>query len=191
MENTLKTEKQRLRKLYRQIRTDIEPGDREFWNAAIEKTVLEQPQVAGAEAVFVYLSRGGEVSTHGIVRALLGQGKRVLVPSPDIKALPHDGLFRVFDREETQGAHEPVRCHESRVSDVDVVLVPGIAWDREGYRVGFGGGYFDRLLAMVRQDCLAIGLAYECQVVDNVPRGEWDRKVGLLITEKAVYPAAT
>lgn len=187
MEKVTPDEKTDLRRRFRRIRGDIDPADRKRWDAAIAAAVLDLPQIAHARTVFAYLSRSGEVDTSVLVHEFLRQHKRVITPSPDIRSLPHDGLFRVTPRPDMEGHFPPVLCQESRVDQLDIVLVPGIVWDRTGYRIGFGGGYFDRLLSMVRQDCLKVGLTYECQMVEQVPRESWDEPVDVLVTEQRIY----
>lgn len=187
MEKVTSDEKTDLRRRYKEVRRDIKPADRMRWDAAIAEAVLDLPHVANARVVFAYLSRSGEVDTSALVHEFLRQHKRVITPSPDIRSLPHDGLFRVTPRPDMEGHFPPVLCQESRVNQLDVVLVPGIVWDRTGHRIGFGGGYFDRLLSMVRQDCLKVGLSYGCQIVEQVPREAWDEPVDLLVTEQGIF----
>jgi 5-formyltetrahydrofolate cyclo-ligase len=186
MEKTPLDEKAILRREYRKRRSEIDPATRKQLDNFIAARILALPEIEPAKTIFAYLSRTGEVDTSSLVRAFLQQHKRVLTPSPDIKALPHGGLFRVTPCPDLEGHYPPVLCQESRVDQVDVVLVPGIAWDRDGYRIGFGGGYFDRLLSMVRADCVSIGLAYDCQLSDAVPREPWDEQVDILVTESLV-----
>jgi 5,10-methenyltetrahydrofolate synthetase len=78
----------------------------------------------------------------------------------------------------------PDTCDVLDLRDVDVFLVPGIVWDERGYRIGFGGGYFDKLLVQRRPDSVAIGLAYEFQVLPSLHPDPWDQPVDYLITEK-------
>lgn len=190
MEKSLCNKKARLREEYRKQRSSINEADRRQWDDDITRTVLSMPGIAAAQIVFVYLSRSGEVSTSAIVHALLKQGKRVLTPSPDIRALPHDGLFKVSVPIDAEAVFVPSACNESRIDAIDVILVPGIVWDRAGYRIGFGGGYFDRLLSMARPDCLKVGLAFECQIAEDVPREAWDEQTNLVVTEISTYAAA-
>ena len=70
--------------------------------------------------------------------------------------------------------------------DIDLVIVPGIAFDRSGERIGYGMGFYDRFLKKIRKDTSSIGLAYEFQIVDDIPSEETDVKVNKIITEKRV-----
>jgi 5-formyltetrahydrofolate cyclo-ligase len=83
------------------------------------------------------------------------------------------------------GIPEPVLgSREIAVEDLDLVVVPGVAFDREGFRLGFGGGYYDRVLPRLRPEAISLGLAYTFQVVDKLPTRAHDRKVKRLVTEQ-------
>ena len=182
-------DKKLLRKQYRDLRKTIEADVRADWDKAIFDILVDLPQVSGARCPFVYLSNLYEVNTRPLVAWLCEQTKMVLCPSPDKMALPHDGLHSacVLDAQVDSGGLEP----EASIEDIDVIIVPGIAWDRQGYRVGYGGGYFDRLLAIARPDCVKVGLAYGIQVVDGaVPREPWDERVDLLVSETGAWRTA-
>ncbi len=187
MEKSLSEKKALLREHYRGVRSSIKETNRLMWDKAIMASLMSLPRVITADVVFSYLSRSGEVSTLSIIDAMLGQKKLVLTPSPDIRALPRDGFFEVSDRAHAEEAFIPKPSMEKRAEAIDVILVPGIVWDKAGYRVGFGGGYFDRLLSTARPDCLKIGLAYECQMEKDVPLEHWDQQTDLVITESHVY----
>ena len=81
----------------------------------------------------------------------------------------------------------PFQLRGARVQEIDLFLVPGIVWDIAGYRIGFGGGYFDRLLAAARPDALRVGLAFEFQLAPQLPRETWDIPVDVLITELGLH----
>lgn len=84
---------------------------------------------------------------------------------------------------------EPKNQPENLVSEdkIDVIVVPLVAFDNKGNRMGMGGGYYDRMLKKVRKDCLVIGVAYEFQQVDELLVEEWDMPMDIVITEKNCY----
>lgn len=84
---------------------------------------------------------------------------------------------------------EPKNQPENLVSEdkIDVIIVPLVAFDNKGNRMGMGGGYYDRMLKKVRKDCLVIGVAYEFQQVDELLVEEWDMPMDIVITEKNCY----
>jgi 5-formyltetrahydrofolate cyclo-ligase len=87
------------------------------------------------------------------------------------------------------GAREPVSGRRLEPSELDVVVVPGVAFDRGGGRVGYGAGFYDRLLGRVRDDAFAVAVAFGLQVVVRVPAGGTDRRVDAVVTEREVIRA--
>lgn len=71
-----------------------------------------------------------------------------------------------------------------KVTDIDIILVPGVAYDLEMWRLGRGGGYYDRILAGIRPDAMTMGVAYSIMIAESVPHNEHDRRVDMLVTEK-------
>src|SRR5262249_13893560 len=85
------------------------------------------------------------------------------------------------------GIKEPRGSPSSRVSEtIDLLLVPGILFDIQGYRIGYGYGYYDRFIAIRRNSIAIIGLAYELQLREQIPRCDGDQKVDVLVTEKRI-----
>lgn len=182
------TDKLALRNKYRMLRKEIVPDLRQNWDERICKNVLSLPPVKLAKCPFIYVSMPQEVDTHQVITALDSKGVTVLSPSCDITKLPEDGLCSV-----KMGIEGPV-IEPYDVANwaemIDLVIVPGIAWDKRGYRVGFGGGYFDRLLAGLRPDCVRVGLAYSIQVVEKISADPWDEPVNWLVTEESIRRVA-
>lgn len=141
----------------------------------------------------VYVGYRSEVRTDALISQLLPAGKAVHVPWCDNDQLR---LFRLESLSELQpGAfgipeppaelrHIPQRAGDA--CDLDVVVVPGIAFDRAGRRLGQGKGYYDRLLRDVRDDCILVGLAFDAQIVERVPVTSHDVPVDLIVTESEV-----
>jgi 5-formyltetrahydrofolate cyclo-ligase len=78
---------------------------------------------------------------------------------------------------------DPGKCPTENLSDLDLVFVPGLAFDPEGYRVGYGGGYYDRLLDQLSGDCGTMGVCWSFQVIEECPRESHDRAVDVIFTE--------
>ncbi|HYM69961.1 MAG TPA: 5-formyltetrahydrofolate cyclo-ligase, partial [bacterium] len=134
--------------------------------------------------VMVFSSFGSEVSTRSIIETLLEAGRLValaVVAGHEMRAAP----FRLGDAVRTAryGAAEPASAAEVPPDAIDVIIVPGLAFDRRGYRVGYGRGYYDRFLAWTRPDALRIGIAFHAQVVEAVPHGDADQPVDAIVTE--------
>lgn len=145
-----------------------------------------------ARCVLIYLSIRGEVETDGLVQAALDAGKTVCVPVID----PRSGELKLsrlpgLDIEFEEGPFD-IREPASRFlqwmppEEVDLVIMPGLAFDREGGRIGYGKGYFDRLLDRLNPDAFRVGLAFDFQIYDSLPQGPSDRRVHSIITETQV-----
>lgn len=138
--------------------------------------------------VCVYVSYGNEVSTHALIYQSLRTGKRLLAPKVEGARLNWYVLKAWEDL--APGAHKilepvPERCTRVDEPQPDLVLVPGLAFDRCGHRLGHGSGYYDRFLEHVH--CPKIGLTYDCLLTDALPSEDHDVHVDWLITESGVF----
>ncbi len=146
-----------------------------------------------AEAVLWYVSMPSELATAPAIEAALAEGKRVAVPWCDGENL---GLWRLESVRElepgTWGIPEPPPARrgepERRIAPgaIELVVVPGLAFDRRGRRLGHGKGYYDRLLA--RSPAVRAGLCYDAQVLPEVPAGPRDAVMDWLVTERGASP---
>jgi 5,10-methenyltetrahydrofolate synthetase len=166
--------------------------------ARCSTAVLER--VAGLDAfkqarrVLAYASFGSEVDTRPFLRAVLAGGRALALPRVDRPARRLN-LLHVRDLEgDLQagmwGIAEPVpaRCRAVAPAEIDLVLVPGVVFDREGGRIGYGAGYYDRLLAAWPAPAPPlVAAAFEIQVVPIVPVLATDRRVDLVVSESRVY----
>lgn len=185
--------KQLLRQQIRAQRVNLE--DRELRSEQIQRTAWNLLQIQSARSVMVYVSYRSEVQTGSLISHLLEAGKTVVVPWCSAEEL---NLFRLESLEELRpGAYGiPEPSHElkqdsdriGRAEELDVVLVPGIAFDRAGHRLGQGRGYYDRLLDEVRDECVLIGLAFDIQIVEEVPVEAHDVALNLIVTESEIIP---
>jgi 5-formyltetrahydrofolate cyclo-ligase len=161
-----------------------EAGDR-----AQERFLREFPPPAGGNAA-LYRALAGEVPTERIRRAYLAAGVRLYYPRVTGKGTlafyPHregdgweTGPYGILEPSNTAGV-EPL------LSGWDLVVVPGLAFDRRGNRLGHGYGYYDRFLGGLPESVPRIGLAFTGQLVPDVPVEAWDVAVHALVTEEGV-----
>lgn len=161
--------------------------------AAIAQHVIESPEFQAAEQLLIYMDFKSEVYTGPIIDAALSRGKRVYVPvvvpeQPDLLLVAYHGADTPMVRS-SFGILEPVPGPENTVAidTIDLVLAPGVAFDAKGYRLGYGGGYYDRLLAGADRSRLqVIALAFDCQLVPELVHEPWDRVMDGLITETQI-----
>ena len=165
-------------------------SEEEFRSASflIQRSFLETDEFLRARGVVVYASIHKEVDTEEIVRASLESGKKVAFP-----AVVHHGLvFReVADlsslKKGTFGIMEPCSTHRHfELEEADVFVVPGVAFDLQGHRIGYGKGYYDRALHRLEGQGKLVGFCYDFQLVDRLPGEPHDVRMDLILTEKRV-----
>ncbi len=154
------------------------------------RRVIETPEYQRADVLMIYLSTPREVDTTSLALRAWSDGKRVLAPQVaweqrrmqpmEIRSLTSDV------REGAMGIREPNAGMPTPVADIDLLIVPGLAFDGRGNRLGRGRGFYDRFLAHRDFRGVACGLAFEMQVVEAVPTEPLDKPVALLVTEVRV-----
>ena len=155
---------------------------------AIQRKVFRLTAFRRAKTIGCYVALPYEVQTWRMIEEMIAKGKRVVVPvmQPRTKRLTLSevrdpatelarGRFGVWEPRPSARRPVPIR-------DVDLLLVPGIAFDRRGHRVGHGEGYFDRFLARVPQTTPTIGLAFQFQLLDRLPHTSHDHAVQTILT---------
>jgi 5-formyltetrahydrofolate cyclo-ligase len=176
-------------------RDALAPEERASLSTAIFKTIRALPAFSTARGVLAYSSFGSEPLTAPFLEAVLEAGKALVLPRID-RAGRRLVLYRVTApgtdlRPGVWGIQEPdpARCPPVGIEVIDFALVPGVVFDVEGGRIGYGAGYYDRLLETRAAGTALIAAAFELQVVDAVPMAEHDRRVDRVVTERRVYPA--
>jgi 5-formyltetrahydrofolate cyclo-ligase len=183
----LKRAKRALRRTVLAERDAIPGDDRSALSEAIADRFLGLPELAGAETVLAFWSFGSEVDTGPLIAGLRSRGKTVALPRIEghevapVVAAPETPM-----REASFGAMEPAEGRALDIAELDLVVVPGVAFDRSCGRVGYGGGYYDRLLGRQREGVAAIAIAFALQIVDRVPSGAIDRRIDGVVTEVEV-----
>ncbi|MEW6328959.1 MAG: 5-formyltetrahydrofolate cyclo-ligase [Candidatus Micrarchaeota archaeon] len=158
-------------------------------SAKIAKRLFSLPEFKRARSVLFYVSKGCEVDTRAMIRKAIRMKKKIIVPVSDtkrkklilseLKNFSHlaPGAYRILEPRKEKIRKFPARA-------LELAVVPGVAFDEKGARIGFGGGYFDKLLKKVRAPVLA--LAFDFQVVDEIACEPHDARVHKIITEKRV-----
>jgi len=185
MADDLRQVKKALRARVRAARDALPPEEHARRSAAIHARLFGLTEFAAARSVMVFSSFGSEVSTRGIIERLADEGRRIALPhviGSDMEAVgyrPGDAVTM-----SSFGAMEPAGGTPVPPEEIDLVVTPGLVFDRAGYRLGYGGGHFDRFLVRVRRDTLRVGVCFDLQVVDELPRDPWDQPVDLLVTDR-------
>ncbi|MDF2628431.1 MAG: 5-formyltetrahydrofolate cyclo-ligase [Symbiobacteriaceae bacterium] len=180
-------EKQQLRTEMLARRQSLAPDERERRSLAAQEALIGSPAFAAAHQILIYIAFRGEVGTERIAEAAVTAGKGLVLPR--VVKEPRGLVLHAYSGNQAALARGAYGIMEPRPewpvvtpAEVDLVVVPGVAFDRTGGRLGYGGGYYDRLLPMMGHARLA-GLAYECQVVEGLPKDPHDIPVDGLATE--------
>jgi 5-formyltetrahydrofolate cyclo-ligase len=187
---SIQTRKQALRQSIIAAREKLPAAERLHLSRAIVGAICELPEYRQAQTVLGYLNFGAELAAELWVQQALTDGKRVLLPRVN-RASMHLDIYKVSDLQHdvapgSWGIREPVveRCiKEEALGTVDFILLPGVAFTREGVRLGYGGGFYDKLLAQMPHRPALVAGAYALQVVQEIPQENTDRNVGWLVTE--------
>jgi len=180
-------DKRELRRQLKKERAQVPKETRAAWNQEIRKALLQLPAYGEAHRVMVYLSFGWEVDTWGIVEDLEQRGKEIYVPvvqkqpkalAPTLYAGRENLVPAVFGILEP-----PAGTPTLPPEELDLIIVPGLAFTPSGFRIGYGGGYYDRLLAAAAAP--TVGLVYSAFIRSFQP-DPWDRPVDFLATERGL-----
>lgn len=171
----------------------LSPAERAAAEAEIARRVWEVPEVAGARTLLLYASLPEEVGTDAIADEARRRGIALVYPRclPEGRMVLHQADSSETLRPGRFGIREPDEEAAIReVADIDAALIPGLAWDREGHRLGRGGGYYDRLLAHPEWRGFRCGLFFAAQETSSVPREAWDIRLDAIVTEKEIVSPA-
>jgi len=182
------SEKAALRERMRRARAAIPPERRILLAGRIEAHLFALPQIARARTVVLFYSFGTEVPTAEMLERLTVEGHRLLLPyltdaggMEAAEVLPGHSLVR-----SAYGPKEPLHRVAVDPAEVDVVVTPGLAFDRTGHRLGYGGGYYDRYLGRLEPHAVRVGIGFAVQLVPEVPSGPGDQRVDLVVTDEDV-----
>lgn len=155
---------------------------------------IELPEYQSAQTIMFYVDVRDEVRTRQALPAAVASGKRIIVPYcvdgelelfwlENMEELEL-GMYRIL---EPKNELRTVESKRLQPTDLDLVMVPGVAFDRTGGRTGHGKGYYDKLLQHARLDAPLIALAFECQMFEEIPAESHDIYMDKIVTEDAVY----
>ncbi|GLI55200.1 hypothetical protein PM10SUCC1_07150 [Propionigenium maris DSM 9537] len=181
-------EKKRIRERLIGMRDDLSPVEIDKRSDTIAEKLYSDYRFKKAETIFIFTSFGSEVDTHRIIEELLSMGRSVCIPKIMGKHLM--AAVRIGSLEELRpnkfGILEPLEGEEVAPQEIDLIVVPGVAFDRRGYRIGYGGGFYDAFMSRV-PEVDKIALAYDLQLIDRIDNESWDIRVDTLITESTTY----
>jgi len=154
----------------------------------ISRAFIASPLFRDAQTIFLYSPIKNEVRTDKIFRAAREAGKRVGYPLINHRAREIEYIEVVDTEELTSGYYgilEPPKCdgRAIRPNGGDIVIVPGVAFDARGHRVGYGGGFYDRFLSEIGSEVTTVGLAFALQIIPIISEEPHDIRLGYIVTE--------
>jgi 5-formyltetrahydrofolate cyclo-ligase len=182
-----------IRKTIQSLREQLPSDIRAAHSAAITERLLQLPEYRQADAVLSYMNFGAEFASELWIQQVLADGKKLALPRvnhhtnrldvywvDDLENQLETGLWKI---------REPMvsRCEKvATLNEVEFALLPGVVFTRNGARLGYGGGYYDKLLARREQDArpALVAAAFALQIVEQIPQEATDVKVGWIITEQ-------
>jgi len=185
--------KKKIRLRLQKIRTLLKPLVLKYKSNKIMKKLFALSEFKKAKSIMFYVSFNNEVNTHKMISKALKLKKEIYVPITNFKSkrLSISRIRRFPDglRASKYGILEPTRQARDiyKRNRLDIIVVPGVVFDRQGNRIGYGGGFYDRLLK--RMEALKIGIAFDFQVYRNIPTDTNDQKIDMVITEKGTFKA--
>ncbi len=176
MKRSLRNEILRIRKEYNKVEED---------SKKIAERFLSIPEVKKAKSILLYFPHKNEVDTTFIIKELLKEGKDVVLP----KVVGfHLYPIKISDLTSLKSGYAGIKEPEGEkypLEKIDVIVVPAVAFDIHGHRLGYGKGYYDRLLSKV--NALKIGLSYDFQVLEKLPSEPHDIPVDLIVTPTKIF----
>lgn len=162
--------------------SEVETKSAQILSRLINANVLDGPQV-----IMCYMDFRNEVQTEALIEYLWSLEKTVVLPKVN-PVSNHLDLFSIEGFKDMiqskMGILEPAdHLPMIHPTDIDLILAPGVGFDLKGYRMGYGGGFYDRLLPQVRADCQIIGLAFDVQVIEELPIEPYDQPMNAIMTE--------
>ena len=158
----------------------------------ITDKLLNLDCIKNAKNIMLYLDFNNEVSTDSLIKKLLNLGKIVSSPitlneerkliTSQITDLKNGIQYGAYNIREPKPECSPA----INIKDLDVVIVPAVAYDKNCYRLGYGGGFYDRFLENLRKDAVTIGIAFDLQIFDEVPKEAHDAQLDYIVTESRI-----
>ena len=179
--------KNELRKIYKLKRREMTVEEVEVKSKKACRYFLESDFYKNAKTIMLYMPLGNETDTTDIINRAFTDGKKVAFPVTDEASGDITPCYATAQTQFSKGGfsvREPDVTVGANAKDFDIIIVPGIAFDVQGNRIGFGKGCYDKLL--VKTNALKVGFCYDLQICDNIPTEEFDIKMDYIITEKGI-----
>jgi len=183
-------DKKKVREEIIKKRNNLLPEIKKEYDALIFKQLIESDIYNKSKKIFTYVSFGSEIDTIKFIKYALNDNKEIYVPKTD-KTKKEMVAIRINSLDnmsvDNWGILEPKSVDKNKIGeDFDLILMPGLAFDRKGNRIGYGGGYYDKYLSQFKEISNKLVLAYDFQIVNNIENESHDIKVNCIITNNEI-----
>ena len=186
--------KKDLRKRILSIRNNM-PGEDVVNNSRIIRDkIIGLDVFKQSKVIFIYMDFKNEVMTSDLIKHMLSEKKRVVVPYTDTIStvlIPSEITGESDLKLNSFGYSEPKKVSPVNIEEIDLVIVPGLVFDKNLNRIGFGKGYYDRILNKLKASARKVAVAHDFQVLEEIPAEEHDVKMDMIITEKSIMKRDT
>ncbi len=187
--NEIYKRKNEIRKKFIKLRDELDRNNAKKFSNLISNKIINSLYFQNAKNILVYIPSRSEVDIRKVIEKAWYLNKNVLVPKTD-STTKQMCFYRIGSWEELEignfGILEPV-IHKKKpfpITDIEVVLIPGVVFDYNGYRIGYGGGYYDRFLVKCNTSLYKIGVAFNFQVVKDLPILDHDYALDKIVTDE-------
>jgi len=189
----IEVEKKQLRKYIQNKRDNLALGLRKKKSKEIALKFLKTTDYLNSKNIFIFYPFRSEIDTTIIIKKALKESKNIILPRVEGTLL---NLYFINDvhtqlQEGSYKIMEPIpsSCSRAHVSDINLAIVPGVAFDKNLNRLGYGGGFYDKIIRNLPQNIKKIALSFDIQIVPNIPVLDHDIKIDIIITESKIYKA--
>ena len=183
--------KSKIRKRILNVRNNMSKEDVKKNSNAIMDKITSLDIYKHSKVVFIYMDFKNEVITSNLIKRMLSEKKRVVIPYTDsinTVLIPSEITKESDLKQNSFGYYEPKSILPVNIEEIDLVIVPGVVFDKNLNRIGFGKGYYDKILNRLKPSAKKVALAHDFQVLEDIPAEEHDVKMDMIITEKNIYP---
>ena len=185
--------KKEFRKMVIELRSNKDSDFLSLNSQVITEKLLFMECIKKANIIMIYLDFNNEVKTDALITKLLSMRKTVVAPvtiKNKRKLIP----FKITNIKDditigAYGIREPKQNPNNKlnIKDIDIVIVPAVAYDKNCYRLGYGGGFYDRFIKKLKDDAITIGIAFDFQVLNSIPKESHDAQLNYIVTETNIY----
>lgn len=183
--------KKEIRKKVLSLRDNINESTKKEWDNLIFDKLVNSQEYKNSQTISIFVSYASEVDTINIIKRMFDDHKKVCVP----RVISKENGMKMYAlnsfkdlNKGFKGIPEPsIACTEISPKEIDLIVIPGSAFDRTGSRIGYGGGFYDRYLQLLDITTKQIAISYSIQLLEHVPTEPFDLKVPCLITDQGRF----